>query len=146
AVRLPVHGGVVHHDDLAVAGHAHVELEHVGARAHRLAEGVHRVGRELVLTALMGDVGRRLRLDPAVGGLGRGGRDGSEAERERDQENAAHGRAGYLAVRGVYGITSTKASWSSAPPSSRGWIVGLVESPMNERHSVGVSGELTLRL
>ena len=45
---------------------------------------------------------------------------------------------------GRYGITSTNASWSSAPPSSRGWIAGSVELPMNERHSVGVNGELAL--
>ena len=76
AVRLAVDGGVVHDDDLVVLGHADVELEHVGTRPHRLAKGVDRVRRELVLAALVGDVERGLLLDPAVGRLrGRRGDD-----------------------------------------------------------------------
>jgi hypothetical protein len=92
AVRLAVDGGVVHDDDLAVLRDPDVQLEHVGACPQGLAEGVHRVGRKLVLPTLMSDVQRRPRLDPAVGGLGRDGGAGNECERERDQEDAAHER------------------------------------------------------
>ena len=46
------------------------------------------------LTALMGTVERRLRLDPPVGGLGGGRGGGEETEDERDQERVAHERAG----------------------------------------------------
>jgi hypothetical protein len=84
----------VHHDDLAVLRHADVQLEHVGPGAQGLAERVHRVGGKLVLPTLMRDVQRSVRLNPAVGGLGRGGGQRDQAEGERDQENAAHERAG----------------------------------------------------
>ena len=65
AVGRAVDRRVVHDHDLAVLGHADVELEHVGADLQRALERVHRVGRELVLAALVGDVERRL-LDPRV--------------------------------------------------------------------------------
>ena len=39
-------------------------------------------------------VERRLRLDPPVGRLGRGGAGDEDAEDERDQKRAAHGGAG----------------------------------------------------
>jgi hypothetical protein len=45
-----------------------------------------------------------------------------------------------------YGITSTNASWSSAPEFRRGWMAGSVERPMKLVHSSGVSGLTTLRL
>ena len=84
----------MHDDHLAVLGHADVELEHVRADLERLPERVQRVGRKLILTALMGDVERRLRLDPPVGGLGGGSGGSEETEDEGDQKRVAHERAG----------------------------------------------------
>ena len=92
AVGLAVDRGVVQHHHLVVLGHADVQLQHVRARPHGLLEGVHRVGRELVLAALVGDVQRAL-LDPAVAVRGaRGGRDGQD-EHERCEQAA--GDAGH---------------------------------------------------
>ena len=88
----------MHDDDPAVLGHADIELKHVRADLERLPERVQRVGRKLVLTALMGDVEWRLRLDPPVGGLGGGSGGGEETEDERYQERAAHGGSGYRSV------------------------------------------------
>jgi hypothetical protein len=75
----------VHDHDLSVLRHADVELEHVRAGAQRLAKGVHRVGRELVLAALMGDVERGALLDPGIGGLR-----GRDQRSEGDQQNGQH--------------------------------------------------------
>jgi hypothetical protein len=79
AVRRAIDRGVVHDDDLAVLGHADVELEHVGADLQRAPERVHRVRGELVLAALVGDV-ERLGLDPRVGGRARRRRRGCEGD------------------------------------------------------------------
>ena len=87
AVGRAVDRRVVHDDDLAVLGHPDVELEHVGADLQRALERVHRVGRELVLAALVGDVERRL-LDPRVR---RGAAAAGAADEQRDDARA--GRA-----------------------------------------------------
>ena len=99
AVGLAVHGGVVHDDHLVVPGRADVELEHVGARAHRLAERVQRVRGELVLSALVGDVQRAVLLDPGVGGgRGRGGT-ARASEGHDGEENRAARMCRKLAAR-----------------------------------------------
>ena len=91
AVRLAVDGRVVHDDDLVVLRHADVELEHVGAGAQRVPEREHRVRRELVLAALMGDVQRAVLLDPRVGRLrGGDGQDRGGGGDGQGQESAAH--------------------------------------------------------
>ena len=43
-------------------------------------------------------------------------------------------------------MMSTKASWSSAPLSSRPWMVGSVARRRKSAHSAGLSGSTTLRL
>ena len=90
----------MHDHDVLVLGHADVELEHVGAGVHGLVERVERVGRELVLAALVGDV-EDAHLQPGIVGS-RGRRDDREGERERGNEggHAAIASAWATATRG----------------------------------------------
>jgi hypothetical protein len=67
----------VHHDQLAVAGGADVELQHVRALADRRAEREHRGRRQLVLAALVGHVEDAV-VEPRVRGGRRGGGDEDE--------------------------------------------------------------------
>jgi hypothetical protein len=72
AVRGPVDGPIVHHDQVSVRRGVHVQLEHVRARGDRLAERIHRVRGELVLAALVGHVHERFPEPRVLGGGGSG--------------------------------------------------------------------------
>ena len=122
AVRLAVDRGVVHDDDLAVLRHADVELEHVGAGAQRLAERVHRVRRELVLAALVGDVERRAASGssgwpPRAEAAGEDRGDGGDGQ---GQESAAHAEQLAAAVSVLVPIAQEADSPGSARAAASG--------------------------
>ena len=89
ALGRAVDGPVVHHDELAVGGPAHVELEHVRAGRDRAPERVQRVRRQLRLAALVGDVEDAV-VEPRVG-RGAAGAASASAATSGDQDGGCTG-------------------------------------------------------
>jgi hypothetical protein len=139
-VGRAINARVVHDDDLVVARDADVELEHVGTGADRLAERVQRVGRGLVLAALVRDV-EHPPLQPGVRRPAGGRRRRVEADQrgngDEDHEAAHPGRHGRAASsigrRGAPESFPRRSTASAIDPARELVVPRLVANCVCER-------------